>query len=479
MSQIPLYEYQVRVSDEMVKDIINQHVKYNIYGERLNTEFPIIQLKSPLGSGKTRMMVRTVFQLSKNKNRYYRNKRVVLDNKEIYNEKTKINGKIIITVPVSVIPQWIAEMNLWNLKYFVISTPKELKNFSDIHDIYLISELRMNEILKTMLDFIKDAHLFVDEIDTIRVPKLPMYRCDFTSMTVCSANTWIRSYYDKNLLHEISQKEVDDKIKLPDIIESKISFNMGLTLKKLIPYVLDSVKTKIENGDFKSLFDEYKVSRNRIDLLIKSFISENESKIKEHKALPSHFQSKSFLMKMEYWNKELSIILEKDWNSPISELWNCNKCFAIIDRDLLNGFGECLSCSSSLNSNSRIGVLDQILDSIDIRPGRSKKVLIYCSSNSLVSELQKHIEKTNIWTIGLQGSVTQRAKTIDKYKKAEEDIFLVCNSIENSAGIHLPETTDIIIYHKLEDKYDTQIIGRGQRLGRFDSMYLHRIEALI
>lgn len=362
----------------------------------------------------------------------------------------------------------------------MINTPKNLKDAleEEKKDVYLVNELRMKEIVNKHLYFLKNNHLFVDEIDTIRVYKLHNIRHLLATMTVCSANDYYLPF-DSDFIsinHMVTEKEVDAKIKLPDIIESKTGFRLGLTLKKIHPYVLDSIKHLIDTGDFKTLFGNYSVDMTRLDLLIGKIIEENLKKITEHQKLHQFLQNPTFLMKMRYNNQELRSILDSLWKD--TDDVNCSRCFDIVkkhnlDKDL------CKNCTFGKNNSSRIGVLDQILTAIDTRQGRAKKVLIYCSADSLVNELKEHLEKVNLWTCGLSGTSTQRAKTIDKYKKSDSDIYLVCNSIENSAGIHVPETTDIIIYHKLESRYDTQIIGRGQRLGRTDNMYLHRIEEFI
>ena len=51
-----------------------------------------------------------------------------------------------------------------------------------------------------------------------------------------------------------------------------------------------------------------------------------------------------------------------------------------------------------------------------------------------------------------------------------------CDSIAFSSGIDLPETTDIILYHKMSNKnIEIQVLGRALRLGRKEPLYLHRL----
>ena len=56
-------------------------------------------------------------------------------------------------------------------------------------------------------------------------------------------------------------------------------------------------------------------------------------------------------------------------------------------------------------------------------------------------------------------------KIIDNYVNGDLNILML-NSKYNGAGINLPTTTDIIIYHRLNKELEKQVVGRALRLGR-------------
>ena len=53
-------------------------------------------------------------------------------------------------------------------------------------------------------------------------------------------------------------------------------------------------------------------------------------------------------------------------------------------------------------------------------------------------------------------------------------IFL--NSNCNGAGINLQEATDIILYHKMTETTQNQIIGRANRIGRLECLNVHHLQ---
>ena len=67
-----------------------------------------------------------------------------------------------------------------------------------------------------------------------------------------------------------------------------------------------------------------------------------------------------------------------------------------------------------------------------------------------------------------------RDKIIHDYKFQDTNV-LCLNSVNNGAGINLQETTDIILYHKMQPHMETQIIGRSNRIGRKTNLSVHHL----
>ena len=58
------------------------------------------------------------------------------------------------------------------------------------------------------------------------------------------------------------------------------------------------------------------------------------------------------------------------------------------------------------------------------------------------------------------------------FENGSIDIILL-NSQHNGAGIDLPTATHVILYHKLRDDLEKQVIGRALRIGRPKTLPLH------
>lgn len=73
----------------------------------------------------------------------------------------------------------------------------------------------------------------------------------------------------------------------------------------------------------------------------------------------------------------------------------------------------------------------------------------------------------------LQGHASTRDRTIREYKSGVKPILLL-NSRMHGAGLDLPETTDIVLFHNMPEDIETQVIARGHRMGQTRIMNVHR-----
>lgn len=104
------------------------------------------------------------------------------------------------------------------------------------------------------------------------------------------------------------------------------------------------------------------------------------------------------------------------------------------------------------------------LNKLVSRPGHHK-YLIFAgyenSFNNIIKELNK-IEKDYDQLKGHWGHIK---KLMDRYKKGDLDVILL-NSAFFGSGFNLENTTDIILFHRMEPDTEMQAIGRAQRPGR-------------
>lgn len=74
----------------------------------------------------------------------------------------------------------------------------------------------------------------------------------------------------------------------------------------------------------------------------------------------------------------------------------------------------------------------------------------------------------------LKGSAKQRSNILNDFKNGKIKILFL-NSRYNGSGLNLQEVTDIILYHKMDDLTQMQIIGRANRIGRKIDLNIHHL----
>lgn len=533
MSAVALYQYQTEATDCLHEAVLDNDFEVKVKGPRLISKCRSFYLTSPLGSGKTRMAVRTVKMIADSD--AFEDKVYSFDiGTENAILRTSSNAKILIIVPVSVAPQWQTELDLWDLKYHAIVTPKHIKPLSEIDEkVILLTDYRTKDLKKNFFDDDFQFYVFIDEYDTCNISKPFMDICfPFVKSKVC-----ISANYDGKDYHPVPHDQVDlcrviisDKIvkaniQLPDPEETILKFSLCSLLVKNFDDLGANISENIKHGNLGYVFGMYGLpSDSTIDKLFAKFIKEKKADIADH-CIKVGVTSDAYTKKVTAQCARLQKSLEDHWRvcleckddiPTLKDASNCLSCYGFFCQTCwknsvndkcsmcttISGGGTISGDGTSFVFKTRLQCFGKILQNIKERRAiapsggtsaggsttvvpsstvvslsePSKKVLIYCSYANLVASLNQHLEDNNFWSFPLEGSSSARMEKISKFKAADTDIYLVCNSIQNSAGIHLPETTDIIIFHELEDKYDTQVIGRAQRIGRKTSLHIHRIE---
>jgi SNF2 family DNA or RNA helicase len=118
-------------------------------------------------------------------------------------------------------------------------------------------------------------------------------------------------------------------------------------------------------------------------------------------------------------------------------------------------------------TQTRMEHMERIL--LERRP--NQRILIFSEYDTSLDTIQSVLGSQPFGVI--QGHSSTRARSIEKFKTGELPILLL-NSRMNGAGIDLPETTDIILFHVMSPAIEEQAIARGQRMGRTSTLHVHR-----
>lgn len=105
------------------------------------------------------------------------------------------------------------------------------------------------------------------------------------------------------------------------------------------------------------------------------------------------------------------------------------------------------------------------------------RVLIFTHLPESTRRITAALSSLQISVQVLQGRRTEKDKRIKKFKTSQAPLeVLIVTSGRDCAGIHLPETTDQIFFHKhISDAVSAQLAGRGQRYGRKYSLRVHKL----
>jgi len=106
---------------------------------------------------------------------------------------------------------------------------------------------------------------------------------------------------------------------------------------------------------------------------------------------------------------------------------------------------------------------------------QNKKILIFTDYLEAVSiqKLKMLLSENNITFQSLCGSSNIRAKHLKNFRKSDLNVLFL-NTFENGAGVHLPETSDLVLYHsnfRIQTK--DQIIARAHRPPRITQLVVH------
>ena len=73
-----------------------------------------------------------------------------------------------------------------------------------------------------------------------------------------------------------------------------------------------------------------------------------------------------------------------------------------------------------------------------------------------------------------EANIKHVIEILRKFKEGKIKVIFL-NSKNNGAGINLQEATDIILYHRMNDSFQKQIIGRVNRIGKDNELIVHHL----
>ena len=150
----------------------------------------------------------------------------------------------------------------------------------------------------------------------------------------------------------------------------------------------------------------------------------------------------------------------------------CPFCKKIINVKTMSKISNTRSFQNEV-TDKKIGKNETILQIIQKFP--KGKFIIFSNHYESFESFEMFLENhRNIYKRckRLCGNPNTVSKILRNFENGNIDIILL-NSQHNGAGIDLPTATHVILYHKLRDDLEKQVIGRALRIGRPKTLPLH------
>lgn len=311
-----------------------------------------------------------------------------------------------------------------------------------------------------------------------------------------------------------SRDELNEKIKSreKDLIDTNNSLK---NLKKIMEskkIKIDLNKQKIEslnalNSDIdegKKINDENVKLEIDYDLLkiTKNKLVSNKSSIK--KSIESYKKNlKDINYKIDGITSRIEGSFQKDCPICTATVNNpcitncCNQVFCLECLGMAVQYSskkECPMCRATINMNKlKMILVDKPKNKVNddnkckeekklpekdevvinfIKNNPNKRILIFSDYNNSFKQLATKFMNENIKFSEISGSSDRIKNIINRFKSCEFQVLLL-NAKKCGAGLNLQFTDHIIIYHRMSKDLEKQVIGRAQRLGRTEPLYIN------
>ena len=114
--------------------------------------------------------------------------------------------------------------------------------------------------------------------------------------------------------------------------------------------------------------------------------------------------------------------------------------------------------------------IDCLMNLIKSKP--NGRFLVFSEYDNSFVKVANTLNESNIRWSKLCGSSGHITNVINQYTENKIKVLLL-NAKHYGSGLNLQMTTDIVLYHRMSEDLEKQVVGRGQRLGRTSTLNVH------
>ena len=309
-------------------------------------------------------------------------------------------------------------------------------------------------------------------------------------------------------------KFIKNSFKLPEPVEKfylcKLSNNINIIKNFISDSILEKINANDISGAIKELGGKNETEQDIIELVSKELKRELHNKEMERNYITNlDISLEQKTLKLKNITNDINTQEEKikDLTERISYISSksCAICMELITNPImiecmhifcgsclirwLNTNKNCPNCRVRINSPDKlIAIVDNNINNNEekevllnkedtllkiINAKKNGKFLIFSKNENSFESIKSILITTSYKYELLKGNTSHMINILNKFKSGEINIILL-NTQYAGSGIDISDATDIIIFHNMGiDKQ--QAIGRAQRVGRTNELYIHNL----
>lgn len=441
-------------------------------------------------------------------------------------KKIKTN---LIVASTSILKQWCEEIRKSGLRSILITHKKKVDSLdvSD-YDIVIIIPSLYNYLLERFPSYAWKRFIY-DEPTQTKIPAMRQIIAGFIWFVTATPNqmlffnrnnqNFLNSLFsnctDYNLFKHLIIKNEDDFVRksfaLPEICH-KYHECYQIVFKVVKNLISENISQMISAGNIEKAVKMLggDATDNIIDLIEtekNQLIQEAEVKIQKYMRLHDEARLSKWENRRDELKNQLAELKKRF--SDYLKIYNCNICLGSFDKPVLVGCcqnvfcGSCLLtwlkqhsncplCRKTIKTNMIHYVRvddptngktneppvrnktkqETIIDIIKENP--SHKYIIFSNYDETFNTIRDALFFHDLSFTEIYGNCQTRTRQIDNFKNGDIQVLFM-NSYQNGAGINLQIADQIILYHKMTEDIEIQIIGRAYRVGRVKPLTVHHL----
>ena len=532
----PLYTYQDVVVQTMQE---RECLGYVNVDEQNRLDSTTWILSGAPGCGKTTMALELVARAKQTEPRSFeRNTRRDINNYMFFSCRQQVRcvGTTLVVADSNIRSQWETEVkthyaDIMRYRRVETATVKAITDLVadlDMLDLVIVSETVLRKLLKHAPD-VEYWRMIIDEADMIRLHTIPSM---YTRMVWLVSATWhqliaytktkVSAYSDRNLLSRLLRAaplsclvvgpELMPTNGYGDIREHTHTYVDSGVIHAIRRFVSPDVVHMLESGNVEgamlALNGVYNTNKSLLGVLVErthETLADAQFRLNRARDTDAriHWEGRvraaqerlagiqSSVQQIAAGEEPCSICMDTMDHpvlTPCHHLF-CMRCLVTWQETSLS----CPTCRSSVRmeychtfasmsderqsasvpiapqepakARSRLEALRTLLTGL---AGDARILLFARHDNTLSGLLDEHPFEH------LHGSSFVRTRLLENFRTGKTRILLL-NSDMASSGLHLPEATDVVLFHELDPTIQLQAIGRAYRPGRTGPLSVHHI----